>query len=99
MKKRYILKRFSCIFLCLCMTVGMVVNFVACGDDAADNGKGNGGTDAAKGEFIDYASQVKLDLNGANQTVEVKVKQLIDGDTTHFYIDDPSFDGDIIKAR
>lgn len=90
------IKRLSAIVLLICV---VLTSFVACGDDAADNGKGNGGTDAAKGEFIDYASQVKLDLNGANQTVEVKVKQLIDGDTTHFYIDDPSFDGDIIKAR
>jgi endonuclease YncB( thermonuclease family) len=38
-------------------------------------------------------------MNGANNTVEVKVKQLIDGDTTHFYIDDASFEGDVIKAR
>ncbi|MBQ3058227.1 MAG: thermonuclease family protein [Clostridia bacterium] len=83
------IKKISAIVLLICV---VLTSLVACGDKPAGNGGG-------KGDFIDYASQVKLDLNGANKTVEVKVKQLIDGDTTHFYIDDSSFDGDVIKAR
>lgn len=83
------IKKISAIVLLICV---VLTSLVACGDKTAGNGGG-------KGDFIDYASQVKLDLNGANKTVEVKVKQLIDGDTTHFYIDDSSFDGDVIKAR
>ncbi len=83
------IKRISAIVLLICV---VLTCFAACGDKPA-------GDKGGVGKFIDYASEVKLDMNGANKTVEVKVKQLIDGDTTHFYIDDPSFDGDIIKAR
>ena len=84
------IKKISAIVLLICV---VLTSLVACGDKKPSGDKGG------VGKFIDYASEVKLDLNGANQTVEVKIKQLIDGDTTHFYIDDASFEGDIIKAR
>ena len=83
------IKKLSAIVLLLCV---VLTSLVACGDKESAGNKG-------AGKFIDYASEVKLDLNGANNIVEVKVKQLIDGDTTHFHINDPSFDGDVIKAR
>ena len=82
-------RKISAIVLLICV---VLTSLVACGEKPAGNEGGSG-------KFIDYASQVKLDMNGANNTVEVKVKQLIDGDTTHFYIDDASFEGDVIKAR
>ncbi len=50
-------------------------------------------------EFIDYASQVKLDMNSGRKRAEVTVYNYIDGDTTHFKINDPDFDGDVLKAR
>ncbi len=84
------IKRISAIVLLICV---VLTCFVACGDKKPTGG------DSSKGKFVDYASKAELDLNGANLTVEVKIKQLIDGDTTHFYIDDSSFEGDIIKAR
>ena len=82
------IKKISAIVLLVCV---VLTSLAACGEKPAG--------DKGAGKFIDYASEVKLDLKGANKIVEVKVKQLIDGDTTHFYIDDPSFDGDVIKAR
>lgn len=82
------IKKISAIVLLVCV---VLASLAACGEKPAG--------DKGAGKFIDYASEVKLDLKGANKIVEVKVKQLIDGDTTHFYIDDPSFDGDVIKAR
>ncbi len=82
-------RKISAIVLLICV---VLTSLVACGEKPAGDNGGNG-------KFIDYASQVKLDMNGANNTVEVKIKQLIDGDTTHFYIDDASFEGDVIKAR
>ena len=82
-------RKISAIVLLICV---VLTSLVACGEKPAGNEGGNG-------KFIDYAGEVKLDLKGANNTVEVKVKQLIDGDTTHFYIDDASFEGDVIKAR
>ena len=82
-------RKISAIVLLICI---VLTSLAACGEKPAGDNGGNG-------KFIDYASQVKLDMNGANNTVEVKIKQLIDGDTTHFYIDDASFEGDVIKAR
>ncbi len=82
-------RKISAIVLLICV---VLTSLVACGEKPAGGEGGNG-------KFIDYASQVKLDMKGANNTVEVKIKQLIDGDTTHFYIDDASFEGDVIKAR
>lgn len=82
-------RKISAIVLLICV---VLTSLVACGEKPAGDNGGNG-------KFIDYASQVKLDMKGANNTVEVKIKQLIDGDTTHFYIDDASFEGDVIKAR
>lgn len=82
-------RKISAIVLLICV---VLTSLVACGEKPA-------GSEGGNGKFIDYASQVKLDMKGANNTVEVKIKQLIDGDTTHFYIDDASFEGDVIKAR
>lgn len=60
-------------------------------------------------EWVDYASQLKLDLsNKETLKWEVTVKMFIDGDTTHFYINQsgnidgisktPGIDG-VLKAR
>lgn len=82
------IKKISALVLLICV---VLTSLVACGENAAGNGD--------NGEFIDYAAQATLDMNGANYTAEVTVKQLIDGDTTHFYINDSTFSGDILKAR
>ena len=59
-------------------------------------------------EWVDYASQLKLDMDTSTLKWEVTVKMFIDGDTTHFYIKDsgningisktPGIDG-VLKAR
>lgn len=54
------------------------------------------------GEFIDYAGQLKLDMNSDTKKQEVTVKFFIDGDTTHFNpvgTPDINFVGGFIKAR
>ncbi len=38
-------------------------------------------------EFIDYAGQAVLNLDGDSKTMELTVKNFVDGDTTHFYCD------------
>lgn len=50
-------------------------------------------------EHIDYASQVKLDMNSDTLKREVTVKTYIDGDTTHFYCRDEQFEDGFVKAR
>lgn len=65
--------------------------------------------DAGEPEWVDYASQLKLDKNDKSTLKwEVTVKMFIDGDTTHFYINQsgnynnvsktPGIDG-VLKAR
>ncbi len=50
-------------------------------------------------EFVDYAAQLKFNPNSGKKYAEVTVKAYIDGDTTHFYINDSDFDGTYLKAR
>lgn len=59
-------------------------------------------------EWIDYTDQLKLDMESPTLKWEVTVKMFIDGDTTHFYINQsgnindisktPGIDG-VLKAR
>ena len=53
--------------------------------------KGNENNDPSGGEnnlapWVDYVSQVKLDMTSNTNKVEATVKSYIDGDTTHFYV-------------
>lgn len=50
-------------------------------------------------EFVDYASTVKFDPNSGRAYANVTVLTYVDGDTTHFNINHPTFDGGILKAR
>lgn len=50
-------------------------------------------------EEIDYVGNLKLEMDSESKKAKVTVKQTVDGDTVHFNIDDPSFDGSVIKAR
>ncbi len=50
-------------------------------------------------EFVDYASTVKFDPNSGRAHATVTVLTYVDGDTTHFNINHPDFDGGILKAR
>ncbi len=49
--------------------------------------------------FVDYASTVKFDPNSGRASATVTVRTFVDGDTTHFNISHPAFDGGILKAR
>lgn len=50
-------------------------------------------------EMVDYVSNLQLDMNSDSKKAEVTVKQTVDGDTVHFNISDPTFEGSVIKAR
>ena len=54
---------------------------------------------AEQADFIDYAAQ--LDFNRASETVkaEVTVKNFVDGDTVHFYVDEQVCQSGVLKAR
>lgn len=75
---------------------------------ACDLGSGTQGGGPEETEWVDYASQLKLDMTSPSLKWEVTVKNHIDGDTTHFHIKDsgninnidktPGIDG-VLKAR
>jgi endonuclease YncB( thermonuclease family) len=48
---------------------------------------------------IDYAGELKLDMDSETLKQEVTVKTFIDGDTTHFYVPTSLMDNGVIKAR
>lgn len=49
--------------------------------------------------WVDYVSQVKLDRNSGRLQIEATVKSYIDGDTTHFYVDESIAEDGVLKAR
>ena len=91
--------RILSLFLLICT---LVATFGAC-----EIFSGSQGTDGET-EWVDYASQLKLDMSSDTLKWEVSVKMYIDGDTTHFYINQagnidgisktPGIDG-VLKAR
>ena len=90
--------------LVLLLTLTMLAGcFVACdsGKDPADTTAED--TTAGQGtenmEFVDYVATVKFDPNSDRAHATVTVKTFVDGDTTHFNIDHPGFEGGVLKAR
>ena len=93
--------RFISMFLLVCT---LVVALGAC--QIGPGTTTNGGSQEA--EWVDYASQLKLDMSTSSLKWEVTMKMHIDGDTTHFYVNNagningiskaPGFEG-VVKAR
>ena len=89
------------LFLLICMIVG---TFGACNLF----GPKPTTTQPEEKEWVDYAGQLKLDLESSTLKWEVTMKMHIDGDTTHFYVQSsgninniatkPGIDG-VLKAR
>lgn len=56
--------------------------------------------DEPEREHVDYVANTKLDMTSTSRKVEATVKSYIDGDTTHFYVEESaSFPEGVIKAR
>ena len=68
--------------LCAAVIAFPVFGMTACTEDDSTN-SGNGGG-AGNTEFVDYVSQLELDMKSNTKKQEVTVKMYIDGDTTHF---------------
>ena len=90
--------------LVLLLAVSMLAGcFAAC--DSGKNPAETTAEDSTAGqgnenmEFVDYASTVKFDPNSDRAHATVTVKTFVDGDTTHFNIDHPTFEGGLLKAR
>ena len=90
-----ILKKISLLLMVLCLTLG---SLAACGNNNAGQDGSSQNTEN-KGEVVDYASQVKLDMTSGTAKQEVTVKLFVDGDTTHFYVPDSVMSNGVLKAR
>ena len=73
----------------LALVTLLLSSFVAC--KPKDEPKGP--------EHVDYASELKLDMNSDSVKQEVTVHIYIDGDTTHFNVPASVMDGGVLKAR
>ena len=69
------------------------------GDTTTATTTDGGSNQGSPSEFVDYASTVKLDKSSGRNYAEVTVKTYVDGDTTHFNISHPTFEGSVLKAR
>jgi len=76
---------------------------MACCLFACDDNNGGGTTppdDKPSVEHIDYVDQLKLDLNSETaKVINPPVRSYIDGDTTHFVVDNSVIEGGVLKAR
>lgn len=80
--------------LSLFLTILIVfASFISCNN----NEQTPGGDELAP--WVDYVSQVKLDRNSGTLQIEATVKSFIDGDTTHFYVDNSVCADGVLKAR
>ncbi len=85
----------------LLLTLSMLAGcFAACGEGSSTDETGESqSSQTPNDEFVDYASTVKFDPNSGRVSATATVRTYVDGDTTHFNISDPSFQGGILKAR
>ena len=90
-----ILKKISLLLMVMCLVFG---SLAACGNNNAGEGGASQNTEN-KGEVVDYAGQVKLDMTSGTAKQEVTVKLFVDGDTTHFYVPTSVMSNGVLKAR
>ena len=81
------------ILLVVCLVASMLVS---CNNTTPGEQETSGDS---KPEWVDYASQVKLDMTSDTLKINATVKSYIDGDTTHFYVDSSVCADGILKAR
>ncbi len=76
--------------------------FAGCGETSGNDTTETTGAPVettAPAEVIDYASSVTLDMSSETLKAEVTVKTYVDGDTTHFYVDESVDSSGVLKAR
>ena len=82
--------------LVLLLIVSMSLSALVACTDPANN---PGGENNNLAPWVDYVSEVKLDKNSNRLQIEATVKSYIDGDTTHFYVDESVCADGVLKAR
>ena len=85
-------KKLLSLLLVLCLAAGL---FAGCGNEENTPDP----TQPQQAEFVDYVSQLKLNMNSSSLKQEVTVFNYIDGDTTHFNVPSSIDPDGILKAR
>ena len=78
--------------LVLCLILGTLAG---CGENPQPT-EPSGSTNV---EGVDYAGQLKLDMNSSTLKLEVTVKTYVDGDTVHFHVPTTVMPGGVLKGR
>ena len=89
------MKTFNKLLVLLLIVSTVLSMLVSCTDP---NGENPGGENNLA-PWEDYVSGVKLDRNSGTLQIEATVKSYIDGDTTHFYVDESVCADGVLKAR
>lgn len=77
--------------LALCLVLGTLAG--------CEQSQPTTGTTAPAVQAVDYAGQLKLDMNSNTLKQEVTVKTYVDGDTVHFNVPSDVMPGGVLKAR
>jgi len=86
-------RKFLAFSLVLCLILGVLAG---CGDNPQPT---DPGVEPTPAETVDYAGQLKLNMDSATLKQEVTVKTYVDGDTVHFYVPESVMPGGVLKAR
>ena len=78
--------------LVLCLIMGVMVG---CGENPQTTDPSGSSND----QVVDYAAQLKLNMNSSTLKQEVTVKTYVDGDTVHFHVPETVMPGGVLKAR
>ena len=87
------LRKILAFSLVLCLILGVLAG---CGNDPQPTEPAS--TEPTV-ETVDYAGQLKLNMNSSTLKQEVTVKTYVDGDTVHFYVPESVMPGGVLKAR
>lgn len=87
------MRKILALSLTLCLVLGMMAG---CGDSQPGI---TASTSGAQVEAVDYASQLKLDMNSSTAKLEATVKSFVDGDTVHFNVKSADIPNGVLKAR
>lgn len=93
-------KRIISLLAVLCIALGCLAgcNNAADAQPSAPSGESVPTTEPAAA-FVDYAGELKLDMESDTAKQEVTVKNYVDGDTTHFYVPSTVSSNGMLKAR
>lgn len=93
------MKRFPRIFSIIGLLLLSLICLAACGETKGDDNKNNNSQPDGPIDEVDYVSQLKLNMDSNTKKTVATVKNYVDGDTTHFNVNDPAVENGVIKAR